>query len=65
MLNYEVLSNIYTYRKDHKLDEWRKFCSWIFSLPYSEIITGVVPTENVDEQNSTQKDKEKSEDNNV
>ena len=45
MLNYEVLSNIYKYRKDHKLDEWRKFCSWIFSLPYSEIITGVVPTE--------------------
>ncbi len=58
MLNYEVLSNIFKYRKDHKLDEWRKFCSWIFSLPYSEIITGVVPTENVDEQNSTQKGKE-------
>ena len=40
MLNYEVLANIYKYRKDHKLDEWREFCKWIESLPYSEIITG-------------------------
>lgn len=40
MLNYEVLANIYKSRKDHKLDEWREFCKWIESLPYSEIITG-------------------------
>ena len=40
MLNYEVLSNIYESRKNHKLDEWREFCKWIESLPYSEIITG-------------------------
>lgn len=40
MLNYEVLANIYHYRKDHKLDEWRDFCQWITTLPYSEIITG-------------------------
>ena len=40
MLNYEVLANIYRYRKDHKLDEWRDFCQWITTLPYSEIITG-------------------------
>lgn len=39
MLNYEVLANIYKYRKDHKLDEWRNFCGWIDNLPYSEIIT--------------------------
>ena len=39
MLNYEVLANIYRQRKDHKLDEWREFCKWIESLPYSEIIT--------------------------
>lgn len=39
MLNYEVLSNIYQYRREHKLDEWREFCQWIESLPYSEIIT--------------------------
>ena len=40
MLNYEVLANIYKSRKNHKLDEWRDFCEWIESLPYSELITG-------------------------
>lgn len=39
MLNYEVLSNIYSSRKNHKLDEWDEFCVWIRALPYSEIIT--------------------------
>ena len=40
MLNYEVLVNIYHSRKNHKLDEWRDFCDWIETLPYSELITG-------------------------
>ena len=40
MLNYAVLKNIYEYRKDHKLDEWKDFCRWIRSLPHSELITG-------------------------
>lgn len=40
MLNYEVLANMYKDRKNHKLDEWRKFCEWVEVLPYSEIITG-------------------------
>ena len=40
MLNYEVLANIYKSRKNHKLDEWVDFCTWIESLPYSELITG-------------------------
>lgn len=45
MMNYEVLANIYKSRKDHKLDEWREFCQWIESLPYSELITGpAIPT---------------------
>ena len=39
MLNYEVLANIYPTRKNHKLDEWRDFCEWIETLPYSELIT--------------------------
>lgn len=39
MLNYEVLANIYEYRRNHKLDEWHYICDWIESLPYSEIIT--------------------------
>lgn len=40
MMNYEVLTNIYHSRKDHKLDEWHDFCDWIKTLPYSELITG-------------------------
>ena len=39
MLNYEVLANIYKSRRNHKLDEWRDFCDWIKTLPYSELIT--------------------------
>lgn len=42
MMNYEVLANIYKSRKDHKLDEWREFCDWIKTLPYSEVITNEV-----------------------
>lgn len=40
MLNYEVLANIYRQRKNHKLDEWRKLCNWIKTLPYQKLITG-------------------------
>ena len=39
MLNYEVLSNMYHSRKNHKLDEWREFCKWIEELPLSYLIT--------------------------
>jgi len=39
-LNYQVLKSMYHSRKSHKLDEWRTFCEWIKSLPYSELITG-------------------------
>ncbi len=39
MLNYEVLANIYRQRKNHKLDEWREFCEWIKTIPYSDLIT--------------------------
>ena len=38
-LNYEVLAKQYRERKSHKLDEWREYCEWIKSLPYSELIT--------------------------
>lgn len=47
MLNYEVLANIYKSRKDHKLDEWRKFCKWIEEVPYSELITGGFKNEQI------------------
>lgn len=40
MLNYEVLTNIYNSRKNHKLNEWRDFCKWIEDIPYSWLIVG-------------------------
>lgn len=39
MASYEALANIYRQRKDHKLDEWRTFCEWVWSLPYGDIVT--------------------------
>lgn len=39
MLNYQVLRHMYHARKAHKLTEWHEFCTWIESLPYSELIT--------------------------
>ncbi len=39
LMNYEMLTNVFRWRKDHKLDEWHVFCDWITSLPHSEIIT--------------------------
>lgn len=38
-LNYEVLASQYRQRKEHRLDEWREYCEWIKTLPYSEFIT--------------------------
>lgn len=35
-LNYEVLRNMYHARKNHKLTEWRDFCSAIKNLPYAK-----------------------------
>lgn len=39
LINYAVLRNIYHARRNHKLDEWHRFCEWIEELPYSELIT--------------------------
>lgn len=39
LLNYEVLAHMCHDRKDHKLWEWREFCEWVKTLPYSEFIT--------------------------
>ena len=46
MLSYEVLANMYkpTSRRYHKQDEWNvnckdSLCSWIETLPHSELIT--------------------------
>lgn len=34
LLNYQVIKHMYHSRKEHKLDEWRIFCSWCEQLPY-------------------------------
>ncbi|MBO7366751.1 MAG: hypothetical protein J6U28_08665 [Bacteroidales bacterium] len=39
MMNYEVLANAYHWRNNHRLDEWRAFCKWAETLPYSWIFT--------------------------
>lgn len=44
-LNYEVLTNMYHARRYHKLDEWREFCKWIETLPYSELINEYIKKE--------------------
>lgn len=36
-LNYEVIANMCRARMNHKLDEWRAFCSWACGLPYAEL----------------------------
>lgn len=38
--NYRQLKTIYAQRNAHRLPEWRNFCKWIETLPYSEWITG-------------------------
>lgn len=37
--NYLQLKTIYHQRKNHKLEEWDKFCEWVEDLPHSEWIT--------------------------
>lgn len=39
--NYMQLRTIYKQRKNHKLEEWHRFCGWVETLPYAkELITG-------------------------
>lgn len=42
--NYRCLKNIYYQRKDHRLPEWREFCSWIETLPYFDTLIGTKKT---------------------
>lgn len=35
-LNYEILRNMYTQRRHHRLVEWHAFCDWVKTLPYAE-----------------------------
>ena len=35
-LNYEILRNMYSQRKHHRLTEWHQFCNWVETLPYAK-----------------------------
>lgn len=35
-LNYEILRNMYTQRRHHRLVEWHDFCNWVETLPYAK-----------------------------
>jgi len=37
--SFQALRNIFKDRKHHRLDEWKEFCDFIVSLPYSDLIT--------------------------
>lgn len=37
--NYLQLKTMFRQRKFHRLPEWRQFCYWVTTLPYSELIT--------------------------
>ena len=43
IVNYEVLYNMYMWRKNHKLDEWHTFCDMIETLPYADILITLQP----------------------
>lgn len=34
-MNYQILRNIYSQRKNHRLTEWHQFCDWVKTLPYA------------------------------
>ena len=34
--NYRQLKTIYAQRKNHRLPEWREFCTWIETLPMAD-----------------------------
>jgi len=38
--NYRQLKTIYKQRKNHRLIDWKEFCKFIKTLPYSHLITG-------------------------
>jgi len=39
--NYQQLKTMYLQRRNHKLSEWRVFCSWCLTLPHFKELTGV------------------------
>jgi hypothetical protein len=49
-LNYEVATNIYRWRHNHKQDEWRTLCSVFLTLPYAHDI--ILPPEFIEKEES-------------
>lgn len=45
--NYLSIANMVNQRKWHKLDSWREFCKWAFSLPMFCELTGIEPYEDM------------------
>ncbi len=42
-MDYENLANMYKWRHNHKLDEWKVFCKWSKTLPYgTTLIAGKI-----------------------
>ncbi len=39
--NYQQLKTMYLQRRNHKLNEWKVFCSWCDTLPHFKELTGV------------------------
>lgn len=52
-MTYENLLNMYSARKDHKLDEWRKFCDTVADLPYFNDLIIAKELTNHDKPNPT------------
>lgn len=38
MFSYQTLRRIYFQRRNHRLPMWHDFCSWIESLPFSDLL---------------------------
>lgn len=38
MVSYQTLRRIYLQRRNHRLPQWRDFCTWLTRLPYSWLI---------------------------
>ena len=50
-LTYENLLNMYRARKDHKLDEWQRFCDTVSDLPYFDDLIIAKELNNHDNRN--------------
>lgn len=59
--SYQTLRNIYSARKNHKLDEWHKFCDMIEDLPHSEFITCLSAKDELIEKLKAENEKLKTE----